>query len=63
MLMSYGTTIRNNSVMLFFFKIQLEAGRIVTGATTLIEIDELYKEHGWLKFSERGDLHIFFLVL
>ena len=38
-------------------KIQLEAGRIVTGATKLVEIDKLYKELGWLKLSERRDLH------
>ena len=30
-------------------KIQLEAGRIVTGTTKLVEIDKLYKELGWLK--------------
>ena len=42
-------------------KIQLEAGRIVTGATKLVEIDKLYKELGWLKLSERGDLHKLFL--
>ena len=49
-LMSYGTTVRNNSVMKLK-KIQLEAGRIVTGATKLVEIDKLYKELGWLKLS------------
>ena len=27
-------------------KIQLEAGRIVTGSTKLVEINKLYKEHG-----------------
>ena len=42
-------------------KIQLEAGRIVTGATKLVEIDKLYKELGWLKLSERRDLHKLFL--
>ena len=42
-------------------KIQLEAGRIVTGATKLVEIDEVYKELGWLKLSERRDLHKLFL--
>ena len=36
-------------------KIQIEAGRIVTGATKLVEIDKLYKELGWLKLSERRD--------
>ena len=46
--MSY---VRNNSVMKLK-KIQLEAGRIVTGATKLVEIDKLYKELGWLKLSE-----------
>ena len=42
-------------------KIQLEAGRIVTGATKLVEIDKLYKELGWLKLSDRRDLHKLFL--
>ena len=42
-------------------KIQLEAGRIVTGATKLVEIDKLYKELGWWKLSERRDLHKLFL--
>ena len=42
-------------------KIQLEAGRIVTGATKLVKIDKLYKELGWLKLSERKDLHKLFL--
>ena len=42
-------------------KIQLEAGRIVTGATKLVEIDKLYKKLGWLKLSERRDLHKLFL--
>ena len=42
-------------------KIQLEAGRIVTGATKLVEIDRLYKQLGWLKLSERRDLHNLFL--
>ena len=60
MLMSYGTTVRNNSVMKLK-KIQLEAGCIVTGATKLVEIDKLYKELGWLKLSERRDLHKLFL--
>ena len=30
-------------------KIIIEAGRIVTGATKLVEVDKLYKELGWLK--------------
>ena len=42
-------------------KIQLEAGRIVTGSTKLVEINKLYKELGWLKLSERRDLHKLFL--
>ena len=29
-------------------KIQLEAGRIVTGSTKLVEINKLYKELGWI---------------
>ena len=42
-------------------KIQLEAGRIVTGSTKLVEINKLYKELGRLKLSERRDLHKLFL--
>ena len=42
-------------------KIQLEAGRIVSGTTKLIELGKLYKELGWLKLSERRDLHKLFL--
>ena len=42
-------------------KIQFEAGRIVTGSTKLVEINKLYKELGWLKLSERRDLHKLFL--
>ena len=41
-------------------KIQLEAGRIVSGTTKLVELDKLYKELGWLKLSERRDLHKLF---
>ena len=41
-------------------KIQTEAGRIVTGVTKLFEINKLYKERGWLKLSERRDLHTLF---
>ena len=41
--------------------IQIEAGRIVTGVTKLVEIDKLYKELGWLKLSERRDRHTLFL--
>ena len=33
-------------------KIQLDAGRIVTGSTKLVEIDKLYKELDLLKLSE-----------
>ena len=56
MLISYGTTVHSNSVMKLK-KIQIEAGRSFTGATKLVEIDKLYKELGWLKLSERRDLH------
>lgn len=42
-------------------KIQLEAGRIVTGTTKLVEIEKLYAELGWLRLSERRDLHKLFL--
>ena len=42
-------------------KIQLEAGRIVSGTTKLVELDKLYKELGWLKLSERRVLHKLFL--
>ena len=44
-------------------KIQIEPGRkrIVNGATKLVEIDKLYNELGWLKLSERRNLHKLFL--
>ena len=42
-------------------KIQLEAGRIVSGTTKLVGIDKLYAELGWLKLSERRNLHKLFL--
>ena len=42
-------------------KIQLEAGRIITGAKQLVEIDKLYKEFGWLKLSKRRYLSKLFL--
>ena len=42
-------------------KIQLEARRIVTGSMKLVVINKLYKELGWLKLSERRDLHKLFL--
>ena len=42
-------------------KIQLEAARIVTGTTKLVEISKLYKEIGWLKLSQRRDLHKLYL--
>ena len=32
-------------------KIELESGHMVTGSTKLVEINKLYKEHGWLKLS------------
>ena len=43
--MSYGTTVHNNSVMKLK-EIQLEAGRIVSGATKLVEIDTL--QRAWM---------------
>ena len=42
-------------------KIQIEAGRIVSGATKLVTLDQLYQELGWLKLSERRKLHKIFL--
>ena len=42
-------------------KIQIEAGRIVSGTTKLVAIDKLYRELGWLKLSERRKLHKLFL--
>ena len=42
-------------------KIQLEAGRIVSGTTKLVAIDRLYRELGWLKLSERRKMHKLFL--
>ncbi len=38
-------------------KIQLEAARIVTGATKLVSLDLLYKETGWEKLSTRRRKH------
>ena len=38
-------------------KIQREAGRIVTGTTKFVGIEELDAELGWLKLSERRNLH------
>ena len=40
---------------------QIEAGRIVSGATKLVTLDRLYQELGWLKLSERRKLHKLFL--
>ena len=42
-------------------KVQIEAGRIVSGTTKLVAIDKLYRELGWLKLSERRKLHKLFL--
>lgn len=42
-------------------KIQLKAGRIVSGATKQVEIDKLYAELGWLKISERRSLEKLYL--
>ena len=42
-------------------QIQLEAGRIVSGTTTLVEINKLYAELGWIKLSDRRSLHKLFL--
>ena len=42
-------------------KIQLEAGRIVSGTTKLVEINKLYAELGWIKLSDRRSLHKLFL--
>ena len=42
-------------------KIQIEVGRIVSGATKLVTLDLLYQELGWLKLSERRKLHKLFL--
>ena len=42
-------------------KIQIEAGRIVSGTTNLVALDRLYQELGWLKLSERRKLHKLFL--
>ena len=42
-------------------KIQLEAEMIVSGTTKLVAINKLYRELGWLKLSERRNLHKLFL--
>ena len=59
MQMLYGTTVPNNK-LLNWKKIQIEAGRIVSGTTKLVAIDKLYRELGWLKLSERRKLHKLF---
>ena len=41
--------------------IPLEAGRIVSGTTKLVGIGKLYAELGWLKLSERRNIHKLFL--
>ena len=41
-------------------KIQIEVGRIVSGATKLVALDWLYQELGWLKLYERRKLHKLF---
>ena len=46
---------------LFLEKIQLEAGRIISGTTKLVGIDKLYAELGCLKLSKRRNLHKLFL--
>ncbi|MCG7881047.1 MAG: hypothetical protein JAY96_05605 [Candidatus Thiodiazotropha endolucinida] len=38
-------------------KIQLEAGRIVTGTTKLVSTQKLYEELGWDKLSDRRRMH------
>ena len=38
-------------------KIQLEAGRIVTGTTKLVSIGKLYTELGWVKLADRCKFH------
>ena len=43
-------------------KIQIEAGRIVSGATKLVALDRHYQELGWLKLSERRKLHKLFFI-
>ena len=42
-------------------KIQLQAGRIVSGTTKLVEINKFYAELGWIKLSDRRSLHKLFL--
>ena len=42
-------------------KIQLDAGRIVSGTTKLVEINKLYAELGWIKLSNRRGLQRLFL--
>ena len=38
-------------------KIQLEAGRIVSGTTKLVSIEKLYTELGWVKLADRRKFH------
>ena len=42
-------------------KVQIEVGWIVSVATKLVALDQLYQELGWLKLSERRKLHNLFL--
>lgn len=58
--MSYGTIVRNTKKN-ELDKIQHEAARIVTGATKLISINNLYKEVCWESLDKRRQDHKLFL--
>ena len=60
MLMSYGTTVRDNSVMKFKKKSNLKLDVLSLVPQNLLKLTNSTNS---VEFSERGDLHIFFLVL
>ena len=58
--------VRNNCILYEVHeleKIQVEAARIVTGATKLVSIDSLYTETGWETLSSRRLNHKIILFL
>ena len=59
-LLEYGDIIWDNKTLFLNNKlecVQVEAARIVTGATRLVSIDKLYTETGWEKLVTRREHH------
>ena len=59
-LLEYGDIIFDNCTQILkdeLESIQLEAARIVTGATKLVSHDKLYQEIGWLPLAKRRYIH------